>query len=92
MLPALIQNKTQRPKLSLLLPALLTNNLNNSNDKQSNRQITFMKIDCEVTDTRLFNINIEDIPLDYIKILHQDYVMNQPNGETNGSGTYKNSL
>ncbi|CAF0724673.1 unnamed protein product [Brachionus calyciflorus] len=77
MLPALIQNKTQKPKLSLLIPALLTNNLNSSNDKRSNRQITFMKIDCEVTDTKLFYMNLDDIPLDYIKIMHQDYVMNQ---------------
>lgn len=92
MLPALIQNNTQRPKLSFLLPALLTNNLNNSNEKKSNRQITFMKIDCEVTDTKLFNINLEDIPLDYIKILHQDYVMNQATGEPNDSGPYKNSF
>ena len=64
------RNKTQKPKISLIMPALLTH-LNDSNKEQ---EITFMQIDCEIYDTRLFSIKLNDIPLDYMKIIHQDYI------------------
>lgn len=76
MFPALIQNKTQRPKMSLLMPALLTS-LNGSNNS-NHGQVAFMQIDCEVIDTKLFYLNANDIPLNFMKIIHQEYFMNQP--------------
>ena len=60
--------------MSIIIPALLTH-LNDSNNKD--QQISFMQIDCEVVDTRFFNLKLNDIPLDYMKIIHQDYVINE---------------
>jgi hypothetical protein len=83
-LPALAQNKTQRPRISLLIPTLLSSS--NGNDSNSSRQqqpagVAFMRIECEVTDTSLFHLKLNDIPLDYMKIIHQDFVMNPPGAE-----------
>ncbi len=77
--PALNQNKTQKPRMSLLVPALLTHsNDSNNNDYGDNKaSITFMQIDCEVIDTRLLNLKLNDIPLDFMKIMHQDYINEQ---------------
>jgi hypothetical protein len=72
----IVQNKTQRPRISLIFPALITNNLNNSGDPKKHEQIEFMQIDCEVTDTRFFNFKLTEIPFDFIKILHQDFIFN----------------
>jgi hypothetical protein len=60
--------------MTIIIPALLTH-LNDSNNKD--QQISFMQIDCEVVDTRFFNLKLNDIPLDYMKIIHQDYVINE---------------
>jgi hypothetical protein len=78
--PAIKQNKTQRPKVSLIVPVLIqvatsanNNTGSSSNDNNnSNRQVQFMQIDCEVTDTRLFTMNYDQLPHDYLKILNQD--------------------
>ena len=35
-----------------------------------------MRIDCEVFDTSLFHMKLNDIPLDYMKIIHHDFIMN----------------
>ena len=72
--PALQQNKTKKPRMTIIIPALLTH-LNTSDNKD--QQISFMQIDCEVIDTRVFSLNLNDIPLDYMKIIHQDYVINE---------------
>lgn len=77
MFPALNQNKTKRPKISLMVPALLQVNLNDSQNKD-HQKIAFMQIDCEVVDTRLFYIKTDDIPQDYMKILADDYIINEP--------------
>ncbi len=74
MLPSLYHNNSQRPRLSLLMPALV--NLNNETNKNKNQQtggISFMQIDCEILDTTLFNLKPNEIPADYVKILVDDY-------------------
>jgi len=69
--------------MTIIIPALLTH-LNDSNNKD--QQISFMQIDCEVVDTRFFNLKLNDIPLDYMKIIHQDYVINEQ-ARSGGSGS-----
>ena len=70
--------------MSLLVPALLTN-LNDSSN--GDREIAFMQIDCEVIDTRLLNLKFNDIPFDFMKIMHQDYVNEQQQSYT-GNNNY----
>ena len=55
------------------------NNATNNSKDHMNHKIAFMQIDCEVTDTRLFYIKTDDIPQDYIKILADDFIRNDPN-------------
>lgn len=77
--PTLAQNKTQRPRISLLMPALLSSTpsqpINNNDSTHQSAGLAFMRIDCEVTDTSLFHLKLNDIPLDYMKIIHQDFIM-----------------
>ena len=81
-IPPVVQtNKTGRPRMSLLMPALLKNDihLNGSSKVKDETTVAFMQIDCEVTDTRLLYLNKDDIPLDYLKILAlNDQIMTTP--------------
>jgi len=61
MLPALNHTNTQRPRMSLVMPALE----NNANGKDAN--VAFMQIDCEVVDTKLIYLNNMNIPSDFLK-------------------------
>lgn len=70
-LPALSQNQTQRPKMSLILPASMAN-LNKSIHVPSDH-VPMMKIDCEVDDTKLVFIRQSHIPLAYRDDLLQYY-------------------
>lgn len=70
--------------MSLLMPALLTANLNDSMNKDQ-QQIAFMQIDCEVIDTKLVYLKLNDIPLDYMKIIHQDYIFNEQQANAESS-------
>ena len=70
MYPAFNQNKTRRPRISLMVPASLDQN---ESQNHVNQKIAFMQIDCEVVDTRMFHIKTDDIPQDFMKILADDY-------------------
>lgn len=93
MFPASIQNKSQRPRMSLLMPALLTTNLSDSTRNDTNKTdqhgqqqtFAFMQIDCEVVDTRLIYFKLDELPTNYMKIINQDYTMNDDPRQTGDS-------
>jgi hypothetical protein len=72
MFPALNHNKTQRPRMSLVMPALVQINDTNMGGNTRNT-IAFMQIDCEVIDTALIYLKSSDIPINYVKLLLEDY-------------------
>ncbi|NWV67201.1 ATF6A factor, partial [Malurus elegans] len=58
LLPATTHNKTRRPKMSIVLPAVnVSDNVINGQDYE-----VMMQIDCEVMDTRILHIKSSSVP------------------------------
>jgi hypothetical protein len=87
-LPAIVTNQTQRPKLSLILPASLThlNSMLNSFEYISSifmillesihppaNHVPMIQIDCEVEDTKLVFVKLGHIPSFYRHDLFRYY-------------------
>ncbi|CAM4856041.1 unnamed protein product [Rotaria socialis] len=70
-LPATVTNQTQRPKLSLILPASVTH-LNKSIHVPANH-VPMIQIDCEVEDTKLVFVKRGHIPSFYRNDLFRYY-------------------
>ncbi|CAM4961727.1 unnamed protein product [Rotaria socialis] len=70
-LPSTVQNQTQRPKMSLIIPASITN-LNKTIRIPANH-FPMIKIDCEVEDTKLVFIKRNHIPQSFQNHLFQYY-------------------
>jgi len=70
-LPATVTNQTQRPKMSLILPASMTH-LNKSIHVPANH-VPMIQIDCEVEDTKLVFVKQGHIPSYYRRELFRYY-------------------
>uniref|UniRef100_A0A182T877 Uncharacterized protein n=1 Tax=Anopheles maculatus TaxID=74869 RepID=A0A182T877_9DIPT len=64
LLPALAYNKTNRPRMSLMLPTVTTPGSPVSNGTNRSDKITLMQIDCEVMNTSVIQIREKTIPGD----------------------------
>ncbi|XP_053665203.1 cyclic AMP-dependent transcription factor ATF-6 alpha [Anopheles marshallii] len=62
LLPALAYNKTNRPRMSLMLPTVTASSTPMSNGTNRSDKITLMQIDCEVMNTSVIQIREKMIP------------------------------
>ncbi|XP_053675947.1 cyclic AMP-dependent transcription factor ATF-6 alpha [Anopheles nili] len=64
LLPALAYNKTNRPRMSLMLPTITSSGVPMANGTDRSEKITLMQIDCEVMNTSVIQIREKTIPGD----------------------------
>uniref|UniRef100_A0A182P5X0 BZIP domain-containing protein n=1 Tax=Anopheles epiroticus TaxID=199890 RepID=A0A182P5X0_9DIPT len=64
LLPALAYNKTNRPRMSLMLPTVTAPGTPMTNGTDRSNKITLMQIDCEVMNTSVIQIREKTIPGD----------------------------
>uniref|UniRef100_A0A182RUT1 BZIP domain-containing protein n=1 Tax=Anopheles funestus TaxID=62324 RepID=A0A182RUT1_ANOFN len=62
LLPALAYNKTNRPRMSLMLPTITASGTPMGNGTNRSDKITLMQIDCEVMNTSVIQIREKTIP------------------------------
>uniref|UniRef100_A0A182Y985 Uncharacterized protein n=2 Tax=Anopheles stephensi TaxID=30069 RepID=A0A182Y985_ANOST len=83
LLPALAYNKTNRPRMSLMLPTVTTPGTPMSNGTNRSDKITLMQIDCEVMNTSVIQIREKMIPGD----LRPGQGSETPKGGSSGYGS-----